>query len=215
MSLWAIVPVKPLAEGKSRLSAILSNDERVKLNRTLLQQALSILSSLPEIERILVINRDPDVAAEAATAGAQSIPEEDWGLNSALTQATSMAIALGVDRLLILPADLPLLRREGVQTLLSLTGTPPEVIIAPDRWGRGTNALYVSPAGLIDYCFGDHSLAGHTEQARALGARVVYHESPDLAMDLDTPDDFLAIQSILAREANSDHKYHHRLLLEA
>jgi len=37
MTLWAIVPVKPLRRGKSRLSGMLSEDERAHLNEVLLE----------------------------------------------------------------------------------------------------------------------------------------------------------------------------------
>jgi 2-phospho-L-lactate guanylyltransferase (CobY/MobA/RfbA family) len=37
MTLWAIVPVKPLRRGKSRLADVLSQDERTNLNRHLLE----------------------------------------------------------------------------------------------------------------------------------------------------------------------------------
>ena len=37
MTIWAIVPVKPLRYGKSRLSGILSEDQRTQLNRRLLE----------------------------------------------------------------------------------------------------------------------------------------------------------------------------------
>ena len=46
MTLWAIVPVKPLRRGKSRLSGALTEDERTVLNQELLEHTLKILSSL-------------------------------------------------------------------------------------------------------------------------------------------------------------------------
>jgi 2-phospho-L-lactate guanylyltransferase (CobY/MobA/RfbA family) len=46
MTLWAIVPVKPLRRGKSRLAGTLSETERAELNQKLLEQTLTTLSSL-------------------------------------------------------------------------------------------------------------------------------------------------------------------------
>ena len=40
MSLWAIVPVKPLRRGKSRLAGALTEEERATLNQELLQRKL-------------------------------------------------------------------------------------------------------------------------------------------------------------------------------
>ena len=59
MTLWAIVPVKPLRRGKSRLAGALSEDERTELNRTLLQHTLKTLTDIKELEEVLVISRDP------------------------------------------------------------------------------------------------------------------------------------------------------------
>ena len=59
MTIWAIVPVKPLRRGKSRLAGTLTEDERAELNRTLLQHTLRTLSDLKEVEEVLVVSRDP------------------------------------------------------------------------------------------------------------------------------------------------------------
>ena len=40
MSLWAIVLVKPLKRGKSRLAGILTEEERTQLNQDLLERTL-------------------------------------------------------------------------------------------------------------------------------------------------------------------------------
>lgn len=196
MTLWAIVPVKPLAEGKSRLSPVLAADERLLLNQLMLRNTLAALSTLLEISNVVVVSRDPDVAAIASLADAQWIDEESSGLNAALTGATSVALDGGARRVLVLPADLPLLDGGALQDFLQHAKTPPEVLIAPDRRGRGTNALYLSPAGLLDYCFGEDSFLKHTTQAVERGARVHQVRSSIFEMDLDTPDDFFAIRGM-------------------
>ena len=57
MTLWAIVPVKPLRRGKSRLAGTLSEDERTELNRSLLQNTLKTFADLKEVEEVLVMGR--------------------------------------------------------------------------------------------------------------------------------------------------------------
>jgi 2-phospho-L-lactate guanylyltransferase len=69
MTLWAIVPVKPLRRGKSRLAGALSEDERTNLNRSLLQNTLKTLSELKEVEEVLVISRDPHALTIARNYG--------------------------------------------------------------------------------------------------------------------------------------------------
>ena len=65
MTLWAIVPVKPLAKGKTRLAGVLNPAERYALNRQMLEHLLSTLARVPEIERTLVVSRDSAVLALA------------------------------------------------------------------------------------------------------------------------------------------------------
>ena len=58
MTLWAIVPVKPLRRGKSRLAGTLSDEERAELNRLLLERTLKTLIDLKEVAEVLVVSRD-------------------------------------------------------------------------------------------------------------------------------------------------------------
>lgn len=190
MSLWAIVPVKPLPRGKSRLSSVLSNDERIVLNRCLLIHTLETLKKSPGIERVLVISRDPQALSLAREHGAHTVQEHGAPqLNVALTRATLIAKTQARRGVLILPADLALLTPDEVAALLGHNQGPPVVVIAPDRRGQGTNALLVNPPGLIQYTYGPGSFARHCERARQVGARLEIVNLPALALDVDLPED--------------------------
>lgn len=190
MTLWAIVPVKPLRRGKSRLAGTLSEDERTELNRSLLQNTLKTFADLKEVEEVLVISRDPQALAIARQHGARTVRENGQPeLNTALKRATVIAQVYATRGVLVLPADLPLVTREDVLTLIERAGEPPAVVIAPDRHGTGTNALLISPAGLIEYDFGDNSFQRHCQRAREAGARLEIVNLPTLGLDLDLPED--------------------------
>ncbi len=89
MTLWAIVPVKPLRVGKSRLSGVLSQDERADLNRRMLDHTLATLTAIPEIEQVLVVSRDQAALALAREHGARTVQEHGSPqLNIALARAT-------------------------------------------------------------------------------------------------------------------------------
>ncbi len=75
MSLWAIVPVKPLRRGKSRLSEILSEDERANLNHQLFVHTIEILKKVDAITDILVVSRDSDVLTEARDLKVRTVTE--------------------------------------------------------------------------------------------------------------------------------------------
>ena len=190
MTLWAIVPVKPLRRGKSRLAGTLSEDERTELNRSLLQNTLKTFADLKEVEEVLVISRDPQALAIARHQGARTVREDGQPeLNTALRRATVIAQVYATRGVLVLPADLPLVTRDDVLTLIERAGEPPAVVIAPDRHGTGTNALLISPAGLIEYDFGENSFQRHCERAREAGARLEIVNLPTLGLDLDLPED--------------------------
>ena len=190
MTLWAIVPVKPLRVGKSRLASVLSQDERADLNRRLLEHTLATLTAIPEIEQVLVISRDPAALALAREHGARTVQENGSPqLNLALTRATLLVKNYNLQGVLVVPADLPLLTRQDVHAMLERATDPPVVVLAPDRHRKGTNALLVCPVGLIDYDFGSNSFQRHCKRAVEAGARLEIVELPSLALDMDLPED--------------------------
>lgn len=197
MTLWAIIPVKPLRRGKSRLAGALSEDERTELNRSLLEHTLKTLSGLKELEEVLVTSRDPQALALARSYGARTVREDSQSeLNTALKRATIIAQVYATRGVLVLPADLPLITREDVHTLIEHAADPPVVVIAPDRHGKGTNALLMSPSGLIEYDFGENSFQRHCERVRAAGARLEIVDLPSLGLDLDVPEDLEIIRNL-------------------
>jgi len=190
MTLWAIVPVKPLRRAKSRLSAVLSRDERAALSRQMLVHTLEVLSKVTEIERTLVVSRDSHALSLARKYNARTVTERGSPeLNRALVRATLLARGHGVSSVLVLPADLPLLTVKGIEELIALATDPPVVVIAPDRHGTGTNALLSSPPGLIEYDFGPNSFDRHLAYANHAGVRIEICKLPSLELDVDLPED--------------------------
>jgi 2-phospho-L-lactate/phosphoenolpyruvate guanylyltransferase len=197
MTIWAIVPVKPLRRGKSRLAGTLSEDERADLNQSLLEHTLKTLTDIKELEQVLVVSRDPHALPIARQHGARTVLEDGQPqLNTALTRATVIAKVYATRGVLILPADLPLITREDVLTLMEKAVNPPVIVIAPDRHEKGTNALLLSPSGLIEYDFGENSFERHCERARQAGARLEIVKLPSLGLDLDLPEDLEMIRNL-------------------
>lgn len=197
MTLWAIVPVKPLRRGKSRLASALSEDERTQLNQFLLEHTLTTLAELKDVEQVLVISRDPAALSIAREHGARTVREDGSPkLNTALQRATVVAQVYATRGVLVLPADLPLLTREDIQAMIERAANPPVVVIAPDRHGSGTNALLISPSGLIAYDFGKNSFDRHCTRAKEAGARLEIMQLPSLALDLDLPEDLALLEGL-------------------
>jgi len=190
MTIWAIVPVKPLRRGKSRLAGLLSEEQRTLLNRYLLENTLKVLKEVTEIEQTLVVSRDPAALALTHSLGGRTVLENGAPqFNTAIKRATMVAISQGVRGVLVLPADLPLLKSTDVKAILRRGKKGPIVVIAPDRRLDGTNALLVNPAGLIEYGYGPGSFQRHCERATAAGAKLEVLQSKRLGLDLDLPED--------------------------
>lgn len=202
MSIWAIVPVKPLRLGKSRLSGVLSDNERATLNRRFLEQTLDTLRNTREISQVLVISRDPAALAVARQYGARTVHEDGTpNLNSALARATLLARQYASRGVLVLPADLPLITKEDLSYFLEFVSRPPCVVISPDRHDNGTNALLVSPGGMIACDFGHGSFQRHCDAAILAGAKLKIVRNERIMLDLDTPDDLEELKRIDSTKA--------------
>jgi len=196
MKIWAVIPAKPAAEGKSRLAGVLDHGQRIQLNRFLFRRTLGIVCAVLPPERVLVISRDPALLGIAAAVGAHALTEQGDELNQALHQAADFPRLTG--GLLAISTDLPDLTPDDLHALLA---APAEVTIAPDRAGQGTNALLTSPAACIPYRFGENSFALHTAEAERLNIIPRVVSRPGLAFDLDTPEDLRAHPGLIPAES--------------
>jgi 2-phospho-L-lactate/phosphoenolpyruvate guanylyltransferase len=203
MSLWAIVPVKPLRRGKSRLAGVLSEDEREILNLSLIGHTLQVIQQVQGIEQVLVVSSDTAVLALAREQGAKTVLEDGHpGLNMALHRATMVAQMLSAQGVLILPSDLPLLAPEDLQEMILQACDPPVVVIAPDRRKQGTNALLIKPTGLISYQFGEDSFSKHCSQAEKFNLNLKIVISESLGLDLDFPEDLDELEQYEQRKVH-------------
>ena len=191
------IPVRSFDGAKSRLGAVLDAEERRDLVERLLRRTVAAALATPGVTEVIVVSPDPEVLGVAAAGGARPVEQRSRGLNPSLQEARDAATG---DRLLIVPADLPGVTPEALAHVLA-TGDAagaPSVVLAPDRHGRGTNALLLDPPDVIDPAFGGDSRAGHAWLASSADA--AFAEVRDvLGLDIVTPDDLL-LAGALRRE---------------
>lgn len=199
MSVWVLIPVKPLSESKSRLADLLTIEQRASLAETLLRRTLGVVTTVPQIAGVLVISRDGAVLSIARDLGARTVQESgNPELNSALMRATTVLQSWRANAVLILPADVPLISAEDLRYMIELgRGVRDTVVITPDRVQDGTNALFVRPPGLFSYAYGPGSYQNHVKLARLAGADVKLYESERLMLDIDTPEDMEIYQQYI------------------
>ena len=184
--MYVIIPVKPPVQSKTRLSPVLSEEERINLSWGLLQRTIGLARQVGEV---VIISRDAAVRRLAKRAGGWALVESGHNLNQAMHQAATWVMMHGGRSILILPADLPLLTLPDLTGLVLAGQQTPVAVIAPCQRQDGTNALLIRPPNLIKFTFGPGSFASHQRAVRALGLEPVIYHSPTLAFDIDLPED--------------------------
>jgi 2-phospho-L-lactate guanylyltransferase len=163
--LWTVlVPLKPPAEGKTRLRGVAGNHEDLVM--ALARSTLSAAAASPLVERIVVIG--------APLPGFESLPDPFGDLNPALAHAAGQ-----IDGpVAALPADVPALRPAELTEALTMATARAFV---PDFEGTGT-VLLAAPSGDLNPLFGQGSAARH----ELSGARRLPGLWPTLRRDVDT-----------------------------
>ena len=199
MSTVAVVPVKALAEAKSRLAGALSPAERGAAALQFARHVVGAILDSRAVDRCAVISPDPVVLALAATLGAEPLAQTSSGLNPALEEARAWAIGAGADALLIVLGDLPWVTPADIAAIVAAAEPGPAVVLAPDHYGTGSNALLLAPPAAIPFRFGRDSAAQHTLVAAQRGVPLRRYVSPTVAFDVDTPADLAAWRAVAVR----------------
>ena len=185
---YAVVPVKDLRGTKSRLAPVLDPGARAGLTLYMMGRVVGAIREAG-IEDVCVVSPDRMVLEEAKKRGATPLLQESSGLNPALEEGRRRAMGLGASKLLVLPADLPLLDAGDVRAVLHEADEGPSAVISPDGGRTGTNALLIQPPDVLPFAFGTDSFEAHLGAARQRGLEVRICERPHLAFDLDTAGD--------------------------
>ncbi len=183
----AVVPTRPLASAKERLSSVLSAAERIRLVRWMLERVLGVLSTSSLLHRVWVVGGDREIQRLCAQVAVCWLPERGRDLNETLCCALEHAAKHGATHVLIIPADLPFLCPRHIDRLVASL-SPGRAVIASAGDG-GTNALLLPVPAPFALAYGPRSAAVHTLRARKCGLRVRVIAEADLARDIDTPDD--------------------------
>jgi 2-phospho-L-lactate guanylyltransferase len=190
----ALVPVKRLGAGKSRLLGSIPRDAIERLTLAMLGDILDALARVPHIDRIAVVTPDRVVGAAAEAAGAEALVRSDPGLNPSLDAAGAELAERGAARLLVVLGDVAGAEAADLASLFdALDGLGGRgVVLAPSRDG-GTSALLRAPHDAIPNHFGKESAAAHRDLARSRGVPYSELPLPSLAVDLDRADDAEAL----------------------
>ncbi len=189
--IWAVVPMKRLADAKQRLAPMLSPDQHMALARAMLHDVLDVLAELHQLP-VAVASGDAEIAHIARGKGAAVFTARaDDGYAEAATAAGARLASDRRDGMLVLPGDVPGITANELRQLLA--GHPPgrAITLVPSRDG-GTNAILLTPPDAIPMLFGPGSFARHHDAARRAGIIPQVRSMPGIALDLDAPEDVAA-----------------------
>ena len=192
------IPMKDPSDAKSRLAPFLSPSQRSHLALTLFDRAMDFFgASLSDAEQV-VVTSSPSIAARARAAGAMVMSEGlVQGLNQAATTALRWAGAKGFERLIVVPADIPVWLVQEVEVLL-MSSMRHDVVIAAAHDG-GTNALVLNLSRVqeFEFSYGTQSALKHASVCAARGLKHETRRLPFVGHDIDTIDDCLVLSQAL------------------
>lgn len=200
-----VIPIRGLHGGKSRLASRLDAEERAALIAAMANQVIAAVTDSGIARSIVVVSREDDLLQQLRVGGKRVAllhqPAHSIGLNAAIDLGRRDAVNRNADRLLVLSADLPLLTAASVVGL-ARAGDSAGVTLVTDRAGLGTNALMLRGDVAIrrfPFHFGRESRRVHKEAAAHLNVSHFEQVIPEIALDLDTPDDWAMLNEEIRR----------------
>jgi 2-phospho-L-lactate guanylyltransferase len=188
---WTLViPLKPLARAKSRLSDTAADGVRRGLALAFAQDTVAAALACAAVRDVAVVTDDVLAGRELAALGARIVPDEPrGGLNAALAHAAAAVRTLRPEAAVAaLNADLPALRPLELARVLDAAAEFPRAFL-PDAAAIGTTLLAAAPGRELLPSFGPDSRARH----RASGAVEIGLGTVDsVRQDVDTGEDLRA-----------------------
>jgi 2-phospho-L-lactate guanylyltransferase len=185
-----VIPLKPLARAKSRLSDTAADGVRPGLALAFAQDTVSAALACGTVADVVVVTDDELAGRELAALGARIVPDAPAsGLNAALAHGAAV-VRHSRPRAPVaaLNADLPALRPAELAVVLGAAAPFPRAFLA-DAAGVGTTLLAAGPDGELRPEFGVDSRSRH----RASGAAELSVSGVDsVRQDVDTGDDLRA-----------------------
>lgn len=201
MSRWAIIPMRGLAVGKSRLAGYLDDGFRRDLNAWLLEGVLGAVRQLEGgLTRCLVAAGAEDVVILARRHGASVVMTGDLDLNASMDVARSVALACNATQILGLVADLPHITSDALSRFTHAVPAGGAGLVC-DKERSGTTGFLVPASCRMRFMFGPRSLERHRNELREHEIEPVLWKEPSLSFDLDTPDDYRIWRRVAASRA--------------
>ena len=192
-SIVAVVPMKPLSQSKTRLSGVLSQQERADLSLAMF--SMVVAAAYKALGSVWVVGGDEVVRRTAEDLGARWLEDPGNDLNDSLSFALERACTDGKSAI-YLPADLPFVTSADISKIAQVSGGGETLTLSPAQQDGGTNAMLIPKCLSFPPLLGKDSYERHKRQASSLGIPYTVCLSEGLRLDLDTPDDLALCEKL-------------------
>jgi 2-phospho-L-lactate guanylyltransferase len=176
----ALIPYKK-KNAKSRLSPALSLEEREEFVELMLRDVAGSLNEAGIKEIDILTTPDNGVPEDLQV----NVVLDEHDLNEAINEYLSHE----TDSILIIMADLPLVRAEHIREIISI---PEDVVIVPGK-GGGTNIIFVRDPSNFHVKYYGSSFLNHCNIAKDRNCSFHVYDSFLLSTDIDEPHDLVEI----------------------
>ncbi|MBI2169146.1 MAG: 2-phospho-L-lactate guanylyltransferase [Actinobacteria bacterium] len=177
-----VIPIRAFDAAKSRLASAVGAAERSELMRAMAERVVAAAADLPTV----VVSSAPEVTAWARASGLTCVPDPGT-LNAAADVGRNSLAAVGVARLVVAHADLPLVES---LTAVVAPGARPVAVIVPCHRDDGTPILSIPIDSDFRFAYGPGSFERHVAEAARVGLEIVeLRDDPTLRRDVDSPAD--------------------------
>ncbi|MFL2764165.1 MAG: 2-phospho-L-lactate guanylyltransferase [Dehalococcoidia bacterium] len=189
-----IIPIKSLALAKSRLSNVMTKNQRFNITVNMFLEVIKA-SKKSLSNEVWVIGKDKIFKDICNYFNATWIQDEGYGLNNILNDKFSDAFKKQLTPIYI-ASDLPFIEFNDINMAIDLSNYGKDFVFSPAYNDKGTN-LIIAPV-LSDFLIklGDNSLEKHTGQVIESNLNFSFCKQEGLGFDLDTVEDLNYFQKI-------------------
>jgi 2-phospho-L-lactate/phosphoenolpyruvate guanylyltransferase len=194
MKIAAVIPMKSLHSAKSRLSNILTAQQRKNLAMYLLNATIKELKKSNFISEIVIVSSDEAVKNYSSLNNLKFIKDSDKGVNKAVILADKYCVDNGINANIVIPQDLPFISAKEIDEICTISNKYHQcIIICPSKRFDGTNILFRKPPGVIKTHYDDDSYMNHLKEASKFKIPIESLDIVKLRFDLDTKEDLLEL----------------------
>ncbi len=195
-----IIPIKSLEDGKKRLEPFLTPIKRRELILILLKDVITASTESKLSDTILLVTPDSQIVKIARK---WNLPKLEYliepvakGINQAVQSALKWCLSKNFSSILIIPADIPLIKGADIDEIIHLGQIEDSIILVPSHRKDGTNAFYQKLPNAIEVWYGENSFQKNVTSISQQGIPYYIFNKTAFALDIDLKEDLERIQQM-------------------